>query len=238
MNKKLNKNELFSIIQEVESEFSDVLSNIASQNILSKSEESEESEKDKKVKEDKKDKEEDYEEENEKEEDKEEDEEEDEEKMKKSEIDYSEEDFSQELNNLYTSMSKSELALHAESLQNVLKSEKTLNKSEQSVTLEEVIAKKDEKIEGLEKSLDRLLSSFNKFIGNDEAPASKAITSLDFVAKSEELNSKNIDWTPQKIHAKLETLSKSSNTSRTDRESINDYYLNGKNLESIKHLLG
>jgi hypothetical protein len=216
----LKKSEVFKILDEVEATFRDLPKKAR----LAKSEDSEDEEKKKKEKEDK-------------------------EKMEKcgdmtksegeevkahddQKIQKSEQGFQAEVENLYQAMSKSEIALHAQALQKVIGFKPEPMQKSESALVEENAA--------LRKSMDELTEKLGSFFGVNqpaEAPKSKAITGYDYIAKSEGSAPAQAQWTPELIGEKLTRLSKSSETTREDREAINEYYLGGKNVETIKHLL-
>jgi len=236
--KKLTKKEVFEILDDVEKSFGSTLSKSeeARKSFLAKSEEADEeakkAEEKKKEEEEKKKKEE--------EEKKEGDELEKCGQISKSEEGYTEEQFTKELDGLYGDMPITELQMHQEALNSAMvKHEQAegepMRKSEDFYKNE--LAARDEKIEKLEKSLESIVGGMNKFLGQgeDKAPEQKAATNLDYIAKSEGQGESS--WTKDKIEKHLERISKSAETSAEDRASINEYYLEGRNVQSIEHLL-
>jgi hypothetical protein len=116
-----------------------------------------------------------------------------------------------------------------------------LNKSEKDIVVEEVSLLKSEleavKAKSAEekKNLETALQNFlTKFV-EKTAPAGKAITSLDIIAKNED-GQKEKPLSKSEIDAKLLAKSKDSSTSTADRNAINSYYFS-KNVESVRHLL-
>lgn len=219
MKKKLSKSEVFSILDDVEATFAaglkkNAISRMAKSEDEVKEEESEE-EKEKKAKAKKE------------AEEKEEKKEDEVEVMEKSE------DFEVECKNLYKSMSKSELAIHLSALTSVVKpsKEESLNKSEISLKEENAV---------LRKSMSEMTDKLTKFFGVAEAksaPMAKAVTEIGYMAKSEATKADEFVWDSRAITKKLEQISKSESTNSSDREAINSYYLEGRNVETIKHLL-
>lgn len=115
-----------------------------------------------------------------------------------------------------------------------------MNKSEKDVVVEEVSLLKSEleaaKAETSEakKNLAAVESFLKKFV-EKTAPAGKAITSLDIIAKSEN-GSKEKPLSKSEIDAKLLIKAKDQSLSKSDREAINSYYFS-KNIEKVSHLL-
>jgi len=242
--KKLSKSEVFSILDDVEATFATGLSKAGSK--LAKSEEYCDSDEDKEEKKKKKEDEdgEEGEDMNKSEKGKEH-ASHDSHELSKSEG-YTSEDFTTEVEELYSSMTKSERAIHANALNGVLnaahmaKSEEnvgtSMQKSEREVELEG-------QVETLSKSVDSLVGKLENVLGinSEVAPEGKAVMSMDYMTKSEGANGVQnggeIEITPETIKTKLTSLAKNESTSDEDRESINEYYCNGRNINAIKHLL-
>lgn len=115
--------------------------------------------------------------------------------------------------------------------------EQALNKSESSTEvsllkseLEAITAKN----EANEKNLAAVEAFLKKFV-EKTAPAGKAITSLDIIAKTESINEEK-PLSKSEIDAKLLAKAKDQSLSKSDRETINSYYFT-KNIESVSHLL-
>lgn len=189
-------------------------------------------------------------------------EEEVEEPASEEELDYDEKDFA-EMDELYASMSKSEAEAHMKSLQKALKVEaeevveevseeegKIAKSEEEGESLQKSELKaKDEEIEKLkennqklEKSLQDLTTAMTKFV--KRAPKQKAVTQIQYVAKSEdkvEGEKKEEDvakLSKSEISQRLTAKIRDGKLEKSDREKINAYYLDGnKDIESIKHLL-
>ena len=180
-------------------------------------------------------------------------------------FDYDEEDI-KEMNEMYSSMTKAEATAHFESLKKTLKiEEKPAVKAEEvSPKKEEVIAKSEVKAEDkdetkilkseietlkeekekLEKSFKDLTAKLIEFVKGSKAPKQKAITKLEYVAKSEEevkKDEKTEDVSKldtKEVSTRLNAQIKSGKLAKAEREKINNYYLSGsKNIESIRHLL-
>ncbi len=180
-------------------------------------------------------------------------------------FDYDESDIA-EMNAMYGSMTKAEATAHFESLKKALSKETetkpavkaeetTISKSEvkadttpatddeTKLLKSEIESLKSEK-EKLEKSFKDLTAKLIEFVKGSKAPKQKAITKLEYVAKSED---------EQKPDGKTEDVSKldkaevarrltakirGGKLEKAEKEKINDFYQSGsKNIESIRHLL-
>lgn len=148
------------------------------------------------------------------------------------------------IDELYSSMTKSEMEAHYASIKKVLFGE-TLEKSEEAET-EEVKMNKSEveaikaENEELKKNLDNVTELLNKmFETTKKAPAQKAITGMTYVAKSEESKEEGIDiskLSKSEITNKLKGLDYGT-LSKSDKDAINNFYLNNGSVEKIKHLI-
>lgn len=115
------------------------------------------------------------------------------------------------------SMEKSELGTETE----LLKSE-----------LSTVNAKYDD----LKKNFDAVAAFLTKFVEKKPAPAAKAVTSLDVIAKSEGAN-EEVPLNKAEIDSKLLAKSQDVKTSKSDRDAINAFYLGSNDIKGISHLL-
>lgn len=176
---------------------------------------------------------------------------------------YDEEDI-KEMNEMYSSMTKAEAEAHFESLKKTLKIEdKPETKAEEVITKSEVKEEKPEQKdeeskllkseietlksdkEKLEKSLKDLTAALSKFVKESAAPKQKAITKIEYVAKSEEEVTKKEEKTEDvskldkaEISKRLSAKIRSGKLEKAEREKINNYYQSGsQNIESIRHLL-
>jgi hypothetical protein len=164
---------------------------------------------------------------------------------------YDDEDL-QHMHSMYSSMSKPELKAHHDCIRKCMdgmqmgkcedgmaKSEKDAvisigNSPEVSLLKSELEAAKAQS-EEQKKNLDAVTAFLTKFV-EKTAPAGKAITSLEIIAKGgngkeeKPLQKGEIDAILTKRASEL-TLSKS------DRDAINSYYCGGKNIEKVRHLL-
>jgi hypothetical protein len=84
------------------------------------------------------------------------------------------------------------------------------------------------------KNLDAVSAFLTKFV-EKTAPAGKAITSLDIIAKSGNEGSEK-PLQKSEIDAKLLAKAKDISLSKSDRDAINSYYFS-KNVETVRHLL-
>ena len=92
------------------------------------------------------------------------------------------------------------------------------------------------KVETLQKSLDAVSAILTKMVEKKVAPQGKAITSLDVVAKSEG-GQESKELTKSEIDAKLLKKCQDPKLEKSDRDLINNFYLNSGSLNSISHLL-
>jgi hypothetical protein len=161
-----------------------------------------------------------------------------------------------EVEKLYASMDKSEAEIHyravkkamgmdaaAEPVETVAKSEETevedLNKAE-LVKAEEQIKTLEGENEDLKKSVDSLTEALGKFLKAKPAPKGKAVTGLNYIAKSEgsqDDGKEASSLSKSEINQILSKKAADPTISSQDRESINDYCLNNGSLDSIRHLL-
>jgi hypothetical protein len=88
--------------------------------------------------------------------------------------------------------------------------------------------------EAKKKELEAVTAFLKKFV-EKTAPAGKAITSLDIIAKTEDAQ-KEKPLSKSEIDAKLLAKAKDVSLSKSDREAINSYYFT-KNIEKVSHLL-
>ncbi len=162
---------------------------------------------------------------------------------------YDDEDM-QHMHSMYASMSKAELRAHHDAVRKCMdghglaKCEDGMMKSEKDVVVavesEEVSLLKSE-LEAVkaqsaekEKNLDAVSAFLTKFV-EKTAPAGKAITSLDIIAKSGSASEEK-PLTKNEIHEKLLAKSKDLSLAKSDRDAINSYYFS-KNIETVRHLL-
>lgn len=68
------------------------------------------------------------------------------------------------------------------------------------------------------------------------APARKAVTTADFVAKSEEKAEQRV-LSKSEVAAKLKTVTADAKLAKSDRELVNGYMLGTVSIEKIEHLL-
>lgn len=174
------------------------------------------------------------------------------------------EDF-ETIDELYASMDKSEIEAHYNSIVKVMakeesaeheaeeseeeeKKEHKKGKKEEKEEMEKcgdmVAAKKSEKTlveenEELKKNIETLNELVGKLFATKKAPAQKAVTNLNFIAKSEEneTTSFNVEGMSKgEITSKLKSLDYAS-LSKSDKEAINNFYLQNGSVSKIKHLI-
>ena len=175
--------------------------------------------------------------------------------VEKSECNYDAEDL-QELEKLYGGMEKAEAELHYKTLKKTLfgdsepKVEKTevntvdLKKAEEDNLKKAEVENLKKENEGLKKSVDNLATALTKFLKVKPAPERKAITGVDFIAKTESDKVKPAEGSTEdftklsksEVMKKL-TLKAKTDLKKSDRDLINDYCDNKIKIETIKHLL-
>jgi hypothetical protein len=80
------------------------------------------------------------------------------------------------------------------------------------------------------------VTDFLKKFVEKTAPAGKAITSLDIIAKTEG-GTEEKPLQKSEIDARLTAKARDLSLSKSDREAINSYYCGSKNIEKVRHLL-
>jgi hypothetical protein len=113
-----------------------------------------------------------------------------------------------------------------------------MEKSENTETelLKSELANANGKYEELKKNFDAVAAFLTKLVEKKQAPAAKAITSLEAVTKSEGAE-EDKTLTKSEIDSKLLQKAQSPSTSKADRDAINAFYLSGEGIKSISHLL-
>ena len=168
------------------------------------------------------------------------------EKSEDQEVETEEEDY-ETIDDLYASMTKSEQEAHYAAVKKSLYGEEIEAQQEE---VEEKIEKAEEndeeevemlksENEELKKNYEELKSMVDQLFNVKKAPAQKAVTNVNYIAKSEESNSEEIDFSEMsknEITAKLKTIDYSG-LKKSDREAINNYYLDNGSVDSIKHLI-
>jgi hypothetical protein len=179
--------------------------------------------------------------------------------LQKSEVEESEaqeEDY-ETIDDLYASMTKGEKEAHYASIKKALYGEEEtpvveepIAKSEEAEEVseekEEVLAKSENdelksENEELKKNLDQVNELLSKmFDFGKKAPEQKAITATNYIAKSEDTKENDeIDlskMSKSEITSKLNGVN-FSELSKSDREAINDFYLENGSVDKIKHLI-
>lgn len=116
------------------------------------------------------------------------------------------------------------------------KSEVNMENKEVELLKSEIAAEKA-KTEGLQKNLDAVSAFLTKLVEKKVAPAGKAITSLDVIAKSEGVKEDEKPFSKDEIDTLLSKKAQDPKLEKSDRDLINSFYLNGGNINSISHLL-
>jgi hypothetical protein len=172
------------------------------------------------------------------------------EELEKAEVEAEAEDY-ETIDELYASMSKSEIEAHYDSVKRVMfgeAEEESMEKSEEETEAEETeeiqMVKSEneglkEENEELKKNLENIESLINKMFNTKKAPSQKAITGASYIAKSEETEEDEVDFSKMaksEITSKLKGLDYAS-LEKSDREAINEYCLNNGSVDKIKHLI-
>lgn len=89
----------------------------------------------------------------------------------------------------------------------------------------------------MKKNMDAVQGFLTKFVEKIAAPKGKAITEIGTLAKSEGGGSETGEMSKSEITAKLLVKSADPKTTPQDRHAINQFYLNGANVNTISHLL-
>jgi hypothetical protein len=92
------------------------------------------------------------------------------------------------------------------------------------------------KAETLQKSLDLATQFLSKLLEKRGAPQGKAITELEVIAKGETATEEKT-LTKSEVDGILNRKSQDPKLEKSDRELINNFYLSGGSLNSIRHLL-
>jgi hypothetical protein len=117
--------------------------------------------------------------------------------------------------------------------------EQAMEKSEKFVEevgmLKSELAAAKAESESHQKNLEVAVSFLKKFL-EKTAPAGKAITSLDIIAKTES-DSAEKPLSKSEIDAKLTAKAKDFSLSKADRDAITSYYCGSKDIKRVSHLL-
>ena len=158
----------------------------------------------------------------------------------------SEEEY-ETIDDLYASMTKSEKEAHYAAVKKTLFGEEIQEEIEEETIEKSETKKEDDEInmlksenEELKKNYEQLNELINKLFNTKKAPAQKAVTNLNYIAKSEENQNEETEdlsnMSKSEITAKLKSIDYSG-LKKSDREAINNYYLDNGSVESIKHLI-
>jgi len=114
-----------------------------------------------------------------------------------------------------------------------------MQKSEQGTETELLKSELSEvkaKYEEIKKNFDGVAAFLTKLVEKKPAPAAKAFTELDVIAKSEGTN-EGEPLQKAEIDSKLLAKSQDPKTSKIDRDAINAFYLGSNDIKGISHLL-
>jgi len=115
--------------------------------------------------------------------------------------------------------------------------EANLLKAELTVANDKLTAA-NEKLATLQKNFDAVQSFLTKFVEKTAAPQAKAITNLDAVTKETGASAgEEKSLSKGEIDTILNKKSQDPTLKKSDRDAINDFYLNGYDVKGISHLL-
>lgn len=86
------------------------------------------------------------------------------------------------------------------------------------------------------KELEAAVAFITKFV-EKTAPAGRAITSTDIIAKTENVNGNEKPLSKSEIMVKLSSKAKDPTLSKSDRDAITSYCLSKSNISKVSHLL-
>lgn len=152
------------------------------------------------------------------------------------------------MHKMYLSMSKGELRAHHDTIRKCMDGHATMTKSEE---IEVVVAEPTKEVEllksevqaekakydDLKKTYEAVAAIVTKLAEKKAAPAGKAITSLEVIAKSETSTSETKTLSKKEITEILMKKSADRSLTKSDRDAINAFYLNGTAINTISHLL-
>lgn len=176
-------------------------------------------------------------------------------------FDYDEEDIA-EMDKMYASMTKSEAAAHYDSIKRALgddseevvekneevmtKSEEEMDSSDETGLLKSELDSVKKENQELKKSFENLTEALTKYVKKaPSAPKQKAITRIEYIAKSEdevmeksEKKEVNVDkLSKTEVSKILSAKIRDGKLEKSDREKVNQYYLEAGSIDNIKHLL-
>ena len=175
------------------------------------------------------------------------------EKSENTGFDYDEEDYG-EMDTMYASMNKAEQAAHYASICKSLSIEVTPSNEESNTDMKKSetetndlhkseLASKDVEIGDLKKSIETLTTAMSKFV-KARAPQRKAVTNIEYIAKSEgdvkksEEKSEDVSkLSKSEISKRLSAKIRSGELKKSERDQITNYYDNTIKFDKIKHLL-
>lgn len=160
---------------------------------------------------------------------------------KSEECDYDEADH-EEIASIYKNMSKTEAEAHYLALTKSweIESEEVMTKSEETednslIKSENELLKNE--VASLQKSIEQLVAALKSNV--NKAPERKAITSIEFIAKSEQApKTEAKTYSRNEALKKLRTVSQEKQLSKSDQEAVIEFTLDNKiSTDTIKHLL-
>ena len=166
-------------------------------------------------------------------------------------LDYTNEDYDT-IDEIYSSMNKSEKEAHYNSIKKSLSEnseqefEGEIEDKSEVVVEDSMIKSENEELKTQNEELKKSIGTMNELLDKmfnktKKAPAQKAMTGYTVVEKSEGFAEEKdeVDFstmTKGEITSKIKTVDQNTLT-KSDRNAINDYYLNNGSVESIKHLI-
>lgn len=153
---------------------------------------------------------------------------------------------SKEIEELYSSMTKSEAEAHFEAIKKVLDVEEVDGtKMAKSEDEDKLVKSENDKLKSendeLKKSIEKYAEVIKAVTAKFSAPKQKSITNVDFVKKSEDekaSSEKDVSaLTHKEVIGVLTEKAKNPSLAKKDQELIVDYCTKRVNVEAIKHLL-
>jgi hypothetical protein len=111
-----------------------------------------------------------------------------------------------------------------------------MNKSEADLLKSEIEALKKEN-EDSKNQLNAVSAFLTKFVEKTTPPPQKAITQIEVLAKGEGGHSETVELTKSEITQVLNKKASDPTLAKSDRDAINEFYLNKAGFETISHLL-
>lgn len=112
-----------------------------------------------------------------------------------------------------------------------------MNKSEDLELLKNELEAIKKENEGNKKNLEAVSAFLTKFVEKTTPPPQKAITQIDRIEKSEGSGGEVQELSKSEITQALNKKASDPTLAKSDRDAINEFYLNKAGIETISHLL-